>query len=368
MPRPFRVAIELRCDDITARIRAKFETKEFKDAAGQARACSKFLEFWDTGSKTKSGYLSFDQYWEAMTGLCFVGIKADLVAFFSFWDTDMAGVFHYKRNANIIFGLDPSFPPLMPETKVCLERLRVVILTKYSAAGFHLLQEALSRHRDARSSIDRVALEECLESLVGLAKEAEGEVLPPAAFSAAHLRTVCNDLDPNHTGRIVYEQLDHALLCHALTQDRKTQVRDIFFRFDSTDSGTVSRQHMFRAADFSCHPAVAAGVISQMQAEDTFAALPAQLSLVDLLHYYKGISISLEDDTAFEMLLRNTWAAAVETPFSNPTLRRVLVSHTDGTQEIVDIVDDIDGSRFDVHSAREKVRSRGVDNIAKLEL
>lgn len=280
----------------------------------------------------------------------------------------MTGLFYYRRVSDIIYGLDPAFPTLKPESKVCLEKLRVSLLTKYGAAAFHLLQESLAPQLDAQGSVDRATLEQCLERLIGLGKEPEFDNLSSATFSAAHLRTVCQDLDPQRSGRIIYTQLEFALLAHALTQDRKVQVKDVFQRFDSTGKGTVPRREMLRAADFSCHPAVAQGIISQMQAEDTFAALPAELSLVDLLSYYRGISISIEDDMAFEIGLRNTWAS-VETPVQNPTLRRVLVSHTDGTQEVVDLLDDLgDGTRFDVHSAREKVRSRGVDNIAKLEL
>ena len=381
---PFRLAAERRIDDVIFRIRGKFEIKTFADVLGQSKECAKYFEHFDASGlnsdtslkDAKTQRLSFDQYWDAMTAINFVGIKQDVEAFFYFWDCNLQGFFDYRRISDIMYGLDPEadeYPLLKPDAKAACEKFRVAVIARYGAAAMDLLAATVRPMLDTSGCAPRAELERCLETFAAIEAPPEIDVLangpPPSKdMYPADLQLMLTELDPSRSGRVRYSRLAYALLCHALPYDRKLMVRDIFQRFDSTGTGVVARREMARAADWSCHPAVTAGIISLMQAEDAFAALPRQLSLADLLAHYRGVSVALESDTDFEMMLRNTWAA-VQTRVSNPTLRRVLVTHTGGEQEIVDIVDDIgDGSRFDLSSARDKVRSRGVNNIAKVEL
>jgi len=59
------------------------------------------------------------------------------------------------------------------------------------------------------------------------------------------------------------------------------------------------------------------------------------LTWPEFLDYYKGLSVGIDDDNYFELMIRNAWhLSGGEGSASNSTCRRVLVIHGDGSQEV----------------------------------
>lgn len=363
---PFRVTTEARISDFCSRIQAKFEViSAFKESDGQCRSLMKYFQFYDTANE---GKLNYDQFFDAMTKLNFVGIKRDVENFFNYFDHATSGCIDYRELSELIYGLHLPLPPLKPEAKQTAEKLLNGMIQKYGSAAIHLLstyvRSLLRSGANARHTVpvDRVDFEMCLQDFVGL---------EACEITSQALQRLIDAFDPLHTGTFDGASLISTLTKHALPFDRKLMIKDIFLRFEASPSGQVSVMNMANQADFSCHPAVRSSTVTVMQAEDQFYSSlnsPAKTaSLTEFFEYYRGISVAVEDDVEFELMLRNTWYA-ISSNVTKPTLRRVLVTHNDGKQEIVELVDDLGMGRYDVNSAKERCRSRGVGNISSVAL
>lgn len=83
----------------------------------------------------------------------------------------------------------------------------------------------------------------------------------------------------------------------------------------------------------------------------------------------QNVSASIDDDAYFELMMRNAWHIYGGTGQSaNTSNRRVLVVHSDGSQEVVGIENDLGIDADDIVAMRRALESQGVTDIAKIEL
>jgi calcyphosin len=62
------------------------------------------------------------------------------------------------------------------------------------------------------------------------------------------------------------------------------------------------------------------------------------VTVKEFCKYYANLSSSIDEDDYFELMMRNAWhISGGEGWCANTTCRRVLVTHTDGTQTVEEI-------------------------------
>ena len=91
--------------------------------------------------------------------------------------------------------------------------------------------------------------------------------------------------------------------------------------------------------------------------------------LDEFIEYYQDVSASIDNDDYFELMIRNAWhISGGEGQYENTANLRVLVIHDDGSQEVVEIQDDLGLDVNDFPAIRKKLFMQGVKNIKKVEV
>ena len=158
--------------------------------------------------------------------------------------------------------------------------------------------------------------------------------------------------------------------------ERKQLVRQAFNLLDKTRDGVVKVDDIMAAYDFSHHPDVASGTKSpQNIAEDMLTSfenggdVDGTITWSEFLDYYKGISMAIDDDSYFELMMRNAWhISGGEGSSANTSNKRVLVVHSDGSEEIVELTDDLGLNIKKRQDVLAKLRAQGVRDIANFKI
>ena len=163
-----------------------------------------------------------------------------------------------------------------------------------------------------------------------------------------------------------------------MSYERKQYVQEAYRRLESTGGGDTLRvSTILDHFDPSVNPTVVQGHSSSSQVtEQLLASLEngndsnGIVLWPEFLDYFKAISISIDDDNTFELLLRNSFTFGQEVtngqkPQTNS--RRVLVVHNDGTQEVVEFVDNSGISRYDYQTTVKKLNDQGIYDIKDIQ-
>jgi len=93
------------------------------------------------------------------------------------------------------------------------------------------------------------------------------------------------------------------------------------------------------------------------------------VTLDEFIESYNWVSASIDNDDYFELMIRNAWHISGGEGWSaNTSNLRVLVEHRDGSEEIVEIVDDLGLDKNDQRAVMQKLTQQGVKNIKLFKL
>ena len=157
-----------------------------------------------------------------------------------------------------------------------------------------------------------------------------------------------------------------------MSESRKSFIRIAFDKLDMDKSGLVTLEELLSLYDVSHNPDVKSGKLTPKQAIKLFAAQwdrdgNETISYEEFEEYYRGVSASIDGDTYFELMMRNSWRiAGGEGQAANTANRRVLVTRPDGSQAVVTVNDDL-GLTKDKDAIRGRLAKQG-EQVSGLDL
>ena len=173
---------------------------------------------------------------------------------------------------------------------------------------------------------------------------------------------------------IEYEELLYTLFGN-LSDRRRSLVRLAFNVLDKDGSGLIEPTEIASVYDASKHPDVVNGkrtpeeILSEfLETFEVNGDNDGKVSLQEFENYYSHVSASIDDDDYFELMMRNAWhISGGEGWCANTSNRRVLVTHSDGTQSVEEIKNDLGLKASDDDGMVSRLRAQGVDvsNIEK---
>lgn len=358
---PSKAELAVKMDILETRLKERMEQQSgYADDEVKARMLESAFRQFDTNG---SNNIDYQEFFTAMTYFNFVGCQREIEGLFNRYDDDASGELDYKEFAYHLFGMG-SKPTMDVNSQNIVEKVKARIIQKDGASGIHNVKRILQRmDRDGSGSLDRDEL------MYGLREYGINNVSPD------DMQKIFNCFDRDRSGRISVEEFLLGLKA-GMSFDRKMLVRQAFTILDKTNDGYILVNDIMQAYDFSHHPNVADG---SSRAEDVAEEMlhsfeqggdiDGKVTWAEFLDYYKGISAAIEDDTYFELMMRNAWhISGGEGEAANSSNRRVLVIHSDGSEEVVELTNDIGLNIRKRQDVLAKLRLQGVKDIANFKV
>jgi Ca2+-binding EF-hand superfamily protein len=254
-------------------------------------------------------------------------------------------------------------PATLPTAKPVLERVRSRILQRAGSSGFRAIVRSLNLMDDDGSKT------------LSRAEFKEGMATYGLALSTAEVDHVFAEFDRNGDGQITVSEFLRTLRGPMNTR-RLLLTRQAFSCVDHDGSGIVTFDELRTsyARGLPNHPAVKAGIKTEQQVLQEFVAdwdknADGKITEAEFVEYYSDVSAGIDDDDYFELMMRNAWHMSGGTGWSaNTANKRVLVVHTDDSQEVIELTNDLGIDVKDVAAIRRKLQAQGVTDIKRIEL
>ncbi|XP_046337026.1 calcyphosin-like protein [Haliotis rufescens] len=121
------------------------------------------------------------------------------------------------------------------------------------------------------------------------------------------------EIDKDSTGFIEYEEFLKALR-GPMSESRMDLVKKAFKKLDETGDGIVTDQDLVKKYDIKHHPKYKSGEWTATQCRrsflDTFDIQDnpdGKVTIEEFINYYSGVSISIDKDAYFDLMMRNAW-------------------------------------------------------------
>ena len=187
-------------------------------------------------------------------------------------------------------------------------------------------------------------------------------------LSDPELRVLFEHFDVDGSKSIGYEEFLQGLK-DPLSERRDRLVRLAFAQIDKDGSGVVEPSEIADAYDASKHPDVIAGKKTPdevyhefLETFDVGGVKDGMVTVQEFLNYYTNLSVSIDNDDYFELMIRNAWhISGGEGWCANSSNRRVLVTHADGSQSVEEIQHDLGLKADDKAGMMARLKAQGVN-------
>lgn len=190
---------------------------------------------------------------------------------------------------------------------------------------------------------------------------------------------VCEDLeqvfatfDRDHSGGVAYDEFLRTLR-GPMNARRVHLVDRAFDILDVDKNGVLEPADVVQKYDAKNHPQVRRNEKTEVEVLreflDTFdvgGVVDGKVTKEEFANYYANVSSSIDDDDYFELCLRNAWhISGGEGWCANTANLRVLVTHSDGSQTVEGLEDDL-GLQMprDAGEIMRRLRAQGLDVVA----
>lgn len=132
-------------------------------------------------------------------------------------------------------------------------------------------------------------------------------------MSRDELREVFDYFDKDGSGSLDYEEFLGAVR-PPMSKIRKQLIQKAFAKMDKTGDQIITIDDMIGVYDASKHPKVKNGEMTEKQVLREFLRnfeaadnADGQVTLDEWMDYYSGVSVSIDDDAYFSLMMYNCW-------------------------------------------------------------
>jgi Ca2+-binding EF-hand superfamily protein len=343
-----------RIDRIAQQLKSKLETLSGYDDPN--RVIKRVFADADTDG---SGCLDEQEFIKLMASkLNFFGCEADVKQLFRRFDIDRSGKLDYDEFHACLYEVPGS------RGTTAIGKIREV-LAKRAGGTTTLKSMALQfrvMDRDRNGTADKSEFQLAFEKFT----RAYGINITSYEFEE-----LFNLFDVDKSGTVSYDEFIRSVR-GGMNDFRLGLVKMAFNVLDDTGDGIVTLEDVARKYDVSKNPLVKAGKMSPNEVLKAFMqnwhlaekGHKDGVTLDDFIEYYEWISPSVDRDDYFELMIRNAWhISGGEGWAANTSNLRVLVEHTDGTETVEEIKNDIGLRRDDMEAIKKRLIAQGIKDI-----
>lgn len=368
-----RVAIDEKVVAVYAELREKMNIQTgYGDELTKIRAVLHHFRYSDPSG---AGLITFDQFLVFMLRLNFVGINAIVEEIFNRYDPDFTG---YADSHDIAYGFfnRSSFPQLSGESLSLMEDIRQLWQSRGLFGPLDFCQAL--RHFPEVDAEGNMYWRSALGEI--------GYVLENR-WSNEELTTLLKEFDLHKNGSFSVPMFIRVFLS-GMNFDRKRLVRALFDKLDARNQGFVSESTIRRAYVGGTSSATVHGfrldsmstdrVLKYMQQHPSVVT-PNEIPWPAFLSFYTAVSMGNDDHTVFEFIVRNSWSIEYDISYTlspagkkkgpnDPARRGLLIKHSSGREEVVDVIDELGKTRLDTRSLSAICEARGIHDIADIRI
>eukprot|EP01065_Artemidia_motanka_P043958 TRINITY_DN6186_c0_g3_i2.p1 TRINITY_DN6186_c0_g3~~TRINITY_DN6186_c0_g3_i2.p1 ORF type:complete len:563 (+),score=164.50 TRINITY_DN6186_c0_g3_i2:60-1691(+) len=258
-----------------------------------------------------------------------------------------------------------TFEPYKPEREMdALARVKAKILQRGGSAGFRGLVRTLRiMDDDGNRKLSRRELKDGMQTY-------------GVHLTVGEMDNVFQAFDRNGDGVITITEFLRTLR-GAMNARRRDLVLMAYERLDKNLDGIVTFGEIRKiyGEGTKHHPAVLDGsktpdeVMLEFISNSWDKNGDGTITQKEFLEYYNDISVNIDNDDYFELMIRNVWhISGGEGWCQNTSCRRVLVIHQDGSQTVEEIKDDLGIGPDDLDKMRENLTAQGITDIKEIKL
>jgi Ca2+-binding EF-hand superfamily protein len=323
----------------------------------KASKLKKYFEKYDTN---KSGIVTHPMFLGAMKDLNF--IDCDPTPIFRKFDQERSGVLEYDEFCDAFFGLRVTSDTTDASTRSVINKVRFQIANRGGMHGIRTLGIQFRSMDDDGSK--RLGFEEMASGLRDFGVE----------ITDSQARLLLKAFDKNGDGTVDFDEFLRGIR-GKMNERRRNLVLLAFDQLVPADQPAIRVADLASRYDASFHPDVKAGKKTAREVTMDFAAQfgdtnrDGEITRPEFLEYYKDVSASIDEDDYFELMIRNAWHISGGEGWSeNTTCLRVLLEFRDGTQQVVEVKNDLGLDTKDTVAVKKKLAAQGVDvrNVIKV--
>ena len=287
-----------------------------------------------------------------------VGMHRALRGLFDRYDDDYSERLSYEEFVTAILGRQIQ---KTTEGRNIVQRVKNMIISRGGALGIRSMTVILRRmDRNGNKKLDAAELQEGLE-VYGIHPDKK------------EMQTIMHYFDRDGDRSISVTEFLRGIRGR-MPRCRAKLVRQAFTLVDKTGDEQITVEDLVGSYDASGHPEVISGGMTEKEVLSNFLNLwdksrDGIVTWKEFLDYYKDISVGIDRNDYFELMMRNAWHISGGTgKAQNTTCLRVLVTHHDGSQTIEEVQNDLGLVHGDMEGIQARLEKQGIKDIKELSL